>query len=83
MAKKKSKARQTRRVIKMSEVCFYCENKKIPDYKEYKDLAKFLSDRAKIIGMRRSGICSTHQRKLSVAIKRARHLGLLPYSPTL
>ena len=63
--------------------CFFCDAKKNPDYKDYVPLAKFVSDRAKIVGKKRSGVCSRHQRKLTVEIKRARHLGLLPFSPSL
>jgi small subunit ribosomal protein S18 len=61
--------------------CPFCKAGATPDYKEYKDLARFLTDRAKILGKERSGVCTKHQRKLTVEIKRARHLGLLPYSP--
>lgn len=59
--------------------CFFCENKSEPDYKEYEILGHFISRRAKILSRRRSGVCAKHQRKLSTAIKRARHLGLAPY----
>ena len=54
---------------------------KNPDYKDYKTLEKYLSDRAKILGRDRTGICTRHQKKLSTAIKRARYLGLLPFVP--
>lgn len=63
--------------------CYFCVGKKEPDYKEYKNLEKFVTERAKIVGTRRSGVCSKHQRRLTVAIKRARHLGLLPFSPKI
>ncbi|MFZ8862029.1 MAG: 30S ribosomal protein S18, partial [Thermocrinis sp.] len=48
-------------------------------YKEYEELAKFLSERGKIIGRRQAGVCAKHQRILSREIKRARQLALLPY----
>jgi small subunit ribosomal protein S18 len=56
---------------------------KAPDYKDVDMLQKYVSDRAKILGKDRTGICSKHQRMMSTAIKRARHLGLLPFIPTL
>jgi small subunit ribosomal protein S18 len=59
--------------------CPYCKDKRDPDYKDYNNLAKFMTDRSKIIGESRSGLCAKHQRRLSIAIKRARHLGLLPF----
>lgn len=62
-------------------VCFFCERKILPDYKDYKTLRNFLTDRAKIVGKERSGVCSKHQRYLTREIKRARHLALLPFTP--
>ncbi len=49
------------------------------DYKDEKLLQRFLSERGKILPARLSGISARHQRQLSVAIKRARYLALLPY----
>ena len=49
------------------------------DYKDEKMLQRFLTERGKILPSRLSGITSRHQRQLSVAIKRARYLALLPY----
>jgi len=63
--------------------CPFCRNAGEPDYKNYTELAKFISDRAKIIGRNRSGVCPKHQRRLAIEIKRARHLGLLPFSDSL
>ena len=56
---------------------------KSPDYKDYNALKAYVSDRAKILGRVRTGVCARHQKKLSTAVKRARYLGLLPYTPTL
>lgn len=50
------------------------------DYKAVDLLARFLSDRGKIQPRRKTGTCAKHQRRLAVAIKRARHLALLPYT---
>jgi small subunit ribosomal protein S18 len=85
MAKKKDNKKR-RRIIKEQPVpvnCPFCKNKTVPDYKDVDTLAKYMSDRAKLLGKDRTGLCAKHQRRLSQAIKRARHLGLLPYIPAL
>jgi small subunit ribosomal protein S18 len=61
--------------------CYFCNNDKTPNYKDYEKLSNFISDRAKIIARVYTGVCSRHQRELGAAVKRARHLGLLPYQP--
>jgi small subunit ribosomal protein S18 len=50
------------------------------DYKDASKLRKYISERAKILPRRVSGCCAKHQRQLTVAIKRARHIALLPYT---
>ncbi len=50
------------------------------DYKDADFLRRFLTDRGKIKARRRTGVCARHQRQLAVAIKRARHLALLPFT---
>ena len=63
-------------------VCSFCvEHVKSIDYKDVERLRRYLSERAKIEPTRRTGVCAKHQRVLSTAIKRARHLALLPYVP--
>ena len=79
----KKKARRKIRVFKKPEKCPFCEKRISPSYKESKILKSYLSDRAKIFGTERTGVCSRHQRKLSREIKRSRHLGLLPFTPSL
>jgi len=62
------------------KVCIFCADKM--DYIDYKDVAclrKFTSERAKILPRRISGTCAKHQRQLTIAIKRARQVALLPY----
>ena len=49
------------------------------DYKDVARLRKYISERAKILPRRISGTCAKHQRQLTVAIKRSRHMALLPY----
>jgi len=53
------------------------------DYKNYEELAQFMSDRAKVYGRKRTGFNASQQRKLTAAVKRARHLALLPYKQAL
>ena len=61
-------------------MCFFCANKNESiDYKDADKLHNYVSDRGKIEPRRRTGICAKHQRSLTVAIKRARHLAMLPY----
>ncbi len=63
------------------KVCAFCADKVTDiDYKEPGKLKKFLSERGKILPRRISGNCAKHQRQLTIAIKRARHVALLPYS---
>lgn len=54
---------------------------KIIDYKDIGRLRRFVSERCKIDPRRKTGVCAGHQRDLAVAIKRARHLALLPMAP--
>ena len=63
------------------KVCAFCVEKveKI-DYKDAAKLRRYTSDRAKILPRRVTGTCAYHQRELTTAIKRARHIALLPYT---
>lgn len=68
------------RYIPKRKICNFCVNKnEIIDYKNTNQLRHYISDRGKIEPRRRSGVCARHQRVLSLAIKRSRHLALLPY----
>ena len=63
------------------KVCAFCEAKAAGiDYKDVAQLRKFVSERGKILPRRITGNCAKHQRALTVAIKRARHVALLPYT---
>ncbi len=84
MAKKEKKKRFLKRDLEpVARNCPFCKADTNPDYKDIEALSKFLSDRAKILGKDRTGICSKHQKRVTVAIKRARHLALLPYTPKI
>ena len=62
------------------KVCAFCVDKvETLDYKDIAKLRRYMSERAKIVPRRVTGTCAHHQRELTVAIKRARHLALLPY----
>ncbi len=68
--------RRTRR-----KVCAFCADKiEHIDYKDIGKLRKFISERGKILPKRMSGNCAAHQRELTIAIKRARHIAMLPFS---
>ncbi len=73
-----SKVRRQRK-INVPKDCFFCKEDKTPWFSENDALRRFLTERGKIIGRDRSGICAKHQRRLTVAIKHSRHLGLLPF----
>jgi small subunit ribosomal protein S18 len=61
-------------------ICAFCADKALEiDYKQPDVLRRYLTDRGKIRPRRHTGACAMHQRRLSGAIKRARHLALLPF----
>jgi small subunit ribosomal protein S18 len=63
------------------KVCAFCVDKvESIDYKDVAKLRRYISERAKILPRRVTGTCAHHQRELTIAIKRARHLALLPFS---
>ena len=73
-------ARASFRNKRRKKVCAFCADK--VDYIDYKDTARIrknLSERAKILPRRVTGTCARHQRQLTIAVKRARHLALIPY----
>ncbi len=74
--------RQTRRRWKpRRKVCAFCLDKnRTIDYKDISMSRRFLTERGKIKSRRKTGTCAKHQRRLATAVKRARHLGLLPFT---
>ncbi len=63
------------------KVCVFCANtQETIDYKDAAKLKKYISERGKILPRRVTGTCAKHQREITVAIKRARQIALLPYS---
>ena len=63
------------------KVCAFCADKvESIDYKDVAKLRRYVSERGKILPRRVTGNCAKHQRQLTTAIKRARHIALLPYT---
>ena len=63
------------------KLCKFCENNDNDFiYKNEKKLRHYINDRGKIIPRRMTGTCATHQRKLTIAIKRARYMAILPFT---
>ena len=61
------------------KVCVFCGKDNVIDYKDTAKLKKYVSERGKILPRRITGTCAKHQRALTVGIKRARHVALMPY----
>ncbi|HBC72569.1 30S ribosomal protein S18 [Candidatus Amesbacteria bacterium RIFOXYB1_FULL_47_13] len=70
---------QPKRKYKVPKNCLFCKENNSPDFKDVATLSKYVSERGRIIGRDRSGVCAKHQRRLAREIKRARHLALLPF----
>lgn len=67
-------------IRRRKKVCLFCsEEGKAIDYKDVATLRKYVSERGKILPRRVTGTCAKHQREITTAIKRARHIGLMPY----
>ena len=63
------------------KVCPLCANKELVlDYKNADQLKKFINDKGKILPRRATGACAKHQRDITLAVKRARHIAVLPYT---
>ena len=80
MERERTERKDRRNRKSRKKVCAFCMDKiENIDYKDVPRLKRYLSDRAKIIPRRVTGTCARHQRQLTVAVKRARHLAFLPY----
>ena len=63
------------------KVCLLCTDKDfVLDYKNPDQLKKFINDKGKILPRRATGACAKHQRDITIAVKRCRHIAMLPYS---
>ena len=72
-------AARKRPVRRRRKVCVFCGKDNVIDYKDVNKLKRYVSERGKILPRRITGNCAKHQRALTVAIKRARHVALMPY----
>ena len=72
---------QKRRGRRKKRVCLFCADKVTAiDYKDVAKLRKYISERGKILPRRASGNCARHQRAMTMNVKRARHMALMPYT---
>ncbi len=72
-----------RRTYQKKKVCRFCKNPGITiDYKDAKALRPYITEKGRIMPRRISGTCAKHQRVISSAIKRARHLAIIPFTAT-
>jgi small subunit ribosomal protein S18 len=70
--------------VRRPKVCAFCVEKNASiDYKQADVLRRYVTERGKIRPRRQTGMCAKHQRRLATAVKRARHLALLPYTATV
>ena len=68
-------------LFRRRKYCKFCEDKaKWIDYKDLRTLQNYIPERAKVLPRRISGTCSSHQRQLMTAIKRARNIALIPFT---
>ncbi len=83
LADREDRGRRRRRgfTLRRRKKCSFCVNRiDSPDYKDVALLREYISNRGKIKPRRKTGVCAKHQRRLALAIKRARHVALLPYT---
>ena len=79
-ARKKARRQQRKKGFIRRKVCRFCADQHLKiDYKDAKTLRLFVTETGRMIPRRISGNCAKHQREMAVAIKRARHLSLLPF----
>lgn len=77
---RKPRREKENQILRKKRTCRFCDAKEIyVDYKDEKRLQRFVTEQGKIIPKRITGTCAKHQRQLVHAIKRARHLALLPF----
>ena len=66
-------------IRRRKKVCVFCGKDNVIDYKDAAKLRKYISERGKILPRRVTGNCAKHQRAVTLAVKRARHVAILPY----
>ena len=78
-ADREGSSMKRRPMRRRKKVCVFCRKDNVIDYKDINKLKRYISERGKILPRRITGNCAKHQRALTVAIKRARHLAMMPY----
>ena len=78
-ADREGSSMKRRPMRRRKQVCVFCGKDNVIDYKDINKLKRYISERGKILPRRITGNCAKHQRALTVAIKRARHLAMMPY----
>ena len=80
--KERAEVPARRRMIRRrKKVCLFCaDESKAISYKDVNTLKRYISERGKILPRRITGTCAKHQRAITTAVKRARHIALLPYT---
>ena len=73
-------ARRKSSMHRRKKVCVFCGKDNVISYKDSAKLRKYISERGKILPRRVTGTCAKHQRALTSAVKRARHVAILPYT---
>ena len=77
---KEERVKKYRKPVSKKKVCAFCLDKSnVIDYKDVAKLRRYITENGKILPRRQTGVCSTHQRELAQAIKRARIMALLPF----
>jgi small subunit ribosomal protein S18 len=80
----KARSNGSHKFVRKPKVCAFCVEKNVSiDYKQADMLRRYVTERGKIRPRRQTGMCAKHQRRLATAVKRARHLALLPYTATV
>ena len=75
--------KKKRRGPPRKKVCPFCSDKNARiEYKNPADIKRLVTERGKIVPRRISGVCAKHQREVALAVKRARHIALMPYAST-
>lgn len=69
------------RIKNVPKNCPFCKNEIEPNYKEIDTLKAYISERGKILSHMRTGLCFKHQGRVTLSIKHARHMALLPFMP--
>ncbi len=80
-ARKKARKQRKKGGFVRRKVCRFCADSSVEiDYKDAKGLRLFTTEIGKLIPQRISGNCAKHQRQLAVAVKRARHIAIMPFA---